>query len=333
MVQKNLDKDNIITKGKVHTFLGDFNLYSVKSSLKPVFTFNVHSILLILVSLVVFIISAMNIGQLLNVFLLIVSIDLLISSLIVKPLNYYKNGYEITKSVEINRMFVNYELSSKEIKNFLKFFSLRAILYFLLTLTIIPINYPDLTKYRVYFYLLWSLIFSVLALIGVIMLILVGTGLLIDDYLNEGSTHKALRDLRLEISKSALELDKVITRINKSQNSVINAEYRSKLAGTLFKLRNYLVINNTEDETYTPEMKVRFIQTEKQYSQELLENLQRDKCVVCYSQLKNSHGPYLVCPLCGQGGHKDHIEEWFTSKSTCPGCKADLSSSSFLILT
>ena len=88
MVQKNLDKDSIINKGQVHTFLGDFNLYSIKSSIKPVFTINVHSIILILVSIVVFIISSMNIGQLLNVFLLIVSIDLLISSLIVKPLNY-----------------------------------------------------------------------------------------------------------------------------------------------------------------------------------------------------------------------------------------------------
>jgi DnaJ-class molecular chaperone len=162
---------------------------------------------------------------------------------------------------------------------------------------------------------------------------MVALGLLLEDYLNEGSSHRAWTGFRQEVSNSALELDKLISKINNSQNTRFNKDSRQKLAKTLFKLRNFLVLENQTDSNYSTDLKVKFVNAEKEFSQKLLDNLRDDKCVVCYTNLNNSKGQLLACPQCGHGGHKDHLEEWFKNKTSCPACKSDLSTSQFLLLS
>ena len=68
-------------------------------------------------------------------------------------------------------------------------------------------------------------------------------------------------------------------------------------------------------------------------SNDLLSSLKKDKCVVCYSGLSTVTGPLLACPICGHGGHKEHLEEWFKSKTVCPSCGSDVTSSNYLVFT
>ena len=161
---------------------------------------------------------------------------------------------------------------------------------------------------------------------------MVGVGMTLDDYNSKGSTHKAIESIRLQLSKSALELDKVIAGVKSYNEPILSEDNRQKIANVLYKIRNYLVIDNQDDPSYTQEMKVKFVQAEKDLSNELLDNLKKDKCVVCYTSLNNSTGQFLVCPICGHGGHKEHIKEWFKSKTVCPSCSSDVTSNNFLLL-
>ena len=321
-------------KGQVKTSFGSFNLVSIRNNLNPDLSFNGQTMVLLVSSIVLLILAAASANYPgVDLFLLLFAIDTLIASLLVKPIYYFKGGYEIVKLADLKRLVLNSEILPSEIKTYSKFLIARLVIYILMLQTSIEVflrtNFIALSAYS---YIIWSLIVSILAILFIIEISMAGLGMLIDDYLNEGSSHKAWKDFRLEISNSALELDKLISRINNAQSSRINKDYRKKLAGTLFKLRNYLVIENQPDPAYTPELKIKFVKAEKDLTAELLTNLQKDKCVVCYSQLAGSSGPYLVCPICGQGGHKEHIEEWFETKTNCPGCNSDLSSSNFLVL-
>lgn len=334
MTQRTEQSNGPEKKGTINTALGSFNLYYLRNDMNPIFSFNTHTIILLIASIILLILSAVSIHYPgVDLLFLLLAIDTLIASIIVKPIFYFKDGYEVHKANDLKRMIINQEIMLSEIKNYLVFLLIRLIIYVLILFT--PINNflrTNLYEIQAYTYGLWLLVLSVIGFLFIISIIMVALGYIIDDYLNEGTSHKALKGLRLEISNSALELDNVISRITNSQNTVINQQYRQKLAGALFKLRNYLVIENQPDPNYTPEMKIKFVNAEKEFSMELLENLRNDKCVVCYAQLQNATGLFLVCPICGQGGHKEHIEEWFTSKTICPGCNSDLTASNFLLL-
>lgn len=334
MVQNTEESKGPEKKGTINTALGSFNLYHLRNDMNPVVNFNFHTFVLLVASVLLLILSAASVHYPgVDLLFLLLAIDTLVASIIVKPINYYKEGYEVHSSSDLTRMITNLELMPNEIKNYFIFLLIRFIIYVLLLFT--PLNnFLRINFYKIlgYTYGFWLLVLSVIAILFIISIIMVGLGYIIDDYLNEGTSHKAWKGLRLEISNSALELDNVISRITNSQTSVINQQYRQRLAGAIFKLRNYLVIENQPDPNYTPEMKIKFVNAEKEFSMELLDNLRKDKCVVCYAQLQNANGPFLVCPICGQGGHKEHIEEWFVSKTICPGCNSDLSASNFLVL-
>ena len=334
MIGKDSSTNNGTKKGQINTSFGSFNLISIRNNLNPDLSFNAQTMVLLVASIVLLILSASSAKYPgVDLFLLLFAIDTLIASLLVKPFYYFKGGYEVEKLEDLKRLIINSEIPPNEIKIYSKFLIARLIIYVLMLQTTIEVFLrTNFIALQAYSYIIWSLIVSILSILFIITISMAGLGMLIDDYLNEGSSHKVWKDFRLEISNSALELDKLISRINNAQNSRINKDYRKKLAGTLFKLRNYLVIDNQPDPAYTPEMKIKFVNAEKDLTAELLSNLQKDKCVVCYSKLEGSTGPFLVCPICGQGGHKEHVEEWFETKTICPGCNSDLSSSNFLVL-
>ena len=322
-------------KGNIDTFFGPINLNSLRNSLNPVFSFNTHTIVLLVSSIILIILTGSSVNYPgVDLFFLLFAIDSLIESLFVKPVYYFKGGYEVLKGKDFNRMIMNPEISPNEIKTYLKFLILRLIVYVLLLQTsFATFERSNFSAIAVYTYLFWIIIVVILGIMFIVTIITAGLGLLIDDYLNEGASHKAWKDFRLEVSNFALELDGIISRINNSQNTVVNQQYRQKMAGALFKLRNYLVIEEQTDSSFTNEMKIKFFNAERELSHELLDNLKKDKSVDCYSNLENSHGPFSVCPICGQGGHKEHIEEWFKTKTICPGCTSDLSTTSFLTLS
>ncbi len=335
MVQKSQTSNIGITNNTINKSIENHDLISLRNKLHPVISFNTQSLLLLgcsflLLSFVLLRTSNLNF----NAFFILVTIDLIFSSLLIKPFKYHKGGFEVKTSNDLQKFLNNVNLSEQEALNYLKFFIPRLIVYSLMLFTSIRtiIQNNEIAIQDIIYYF-WVTVVFIMLMIFLVSIAMVGTGLLIDDYLNEGASHRAWKNFRHEVSNSALELDKLISKINNSQTTVINQEHRQKLAGTLFKLRNFLVIENQPDPTYTPDMKIRFTNAEREISQELRENLKKDKCVVCYSQLANSTGPYLVCPICGQGGHKEHIEEWFQSKTACPGCSSDLLSSSYLLLT
>lgn len=333
MVQK--AEDSLFNEKVVKdTSFGSYDLVSLRKKMNPVFTFNSKSLILLFATLLFFtIILNGNMFLDVNLFILLITLDLTVSSVLIKPFAYHKEGYIIKNSNDLKVLLYETDITLDTFSSYGKFFIPRIIVYALMLQTTIKVmlqnNYVALHAFVFY---LWTFIVSILGILFLISISMAGMGLLIDDYLREGTSHKAWKNIRLEISNSALELDNLISRINNSNSSVLNQDNKQRLAGTLFKLRNFLVIENQQDPTYTPDMKIRFTQAERDISEELLQNLKKDKCVVCYSQLANSAGPFLVCPICGQGGHKDHIEEWFTTKANCPGCTTDLSSSSFLLL-
>ena len=321
-------------KGTENSSFGPFNLFSIRNNLNPDLSFNTHTLILLFSSVILLTLSASSAKYPgLDLFLLLFAIDSLIASLLVKPIYRFKGGYEVVKLEDLKNLIINSEIPLGEIKTYSKFLIARLVIYIIMLQTSIEV-FLRTNFAMLYFssFLIWFAIIAFLGTLFIFTLGMAGLRIIIEDYLNEGSSHKAWKGFRLEISNSALELDKLISRINNSNTSRINKDYRKKLAGTLFKLRNYLVIDNQPDPNYTPEMKIKFVQAEKDITAKLLSNLQKDKCVVCYSKLDGTTGPFLVCPICGQGGHKEHVEEWFKNKTICPGCNSDLSSSNFLVL-
>ena len=69
-------------------------------------------------------------------------------------------------------------------------------------------------------------------------------------------------------------------------------------------------------------------------SEELLQELRNDPCIVCYGSLKSDKPiPVIVCPRCGRGGHANHLEDWIGAKGTCPVCREQIGSELFFHLT
>ena len=68
---------------------------------------------------------------------------------------------------------------------------------------------------------------------------------------------------------------------------------------------------------------------------ELLKQLEEEKCLICYKNLKSEEHKeeICVCPQCGHGGHRSHIYSWFETNKTCPYCKASVTTDQILLLS
>ena len=327
---------NNVTNSKIHkkTLFGFLDLESTRKGLNPMFTYNTQSLTLFFISIIPFTFSLVSNKVFeLSWFFLFIALDLLVVGLILKPITYYKNGVDIAKTNSFSNLMFNSHFEKSETERFIWLLFPRVLIYTLISfLSVNYLSQKDYVLVTVLYLGSWVIIVSLLIIFIIISAILVSIGMTIDDYNKKGTTHSAIQSFRQEISKSALELDKVISSIKSYNNPRFSEENRKRIADLLFKVRNYLVIDDRSDPTFTNDMKIKFVQTEKELSEELLTNLKNDKCVVCYTPLTNSTGQYLVCPICGHGGHKNHVEEWFKTKTTCPSCSSDVSSSNFLLL-
>ena len=334
MVQKVLPDEEKNLKAKKTALYGSIDLESVRKNINPPLRVNAQSLLLFFLSFIFFAFSLPNYSiEEIKWFFLFVTFDFFLSGLVLLPFKYYEGGIDIAKTNDYSALLYNSHIERSEGKRFILLFLPRVLFYGI-------VSYFGLSFFSqknfiigtVLFLGPWIIVVFTLIIILIIGPILVGIGATIDDYMNKGTTHKALRNIRLSISKSALELDKVISSLKRINDPRLSEQNRRRIANVLYSVRNYLVIDDQNDPSYTPEMKVKFVQTEKELTKQLFNNLKNDKCVVCYTPLSNSNGPFLVCPICSHGGHKDHIEQWFTSKTVCPSCSSDVISSNFLIL-
>ena len=117
---------------------------------------------------------------------------------------------------------------------------------------------------------------------------------------------------------------------NENKYKKLSQDQRQSLAQRLSNLRTKLSDQQAQNE----EISVEEAQEIVEVSDELLEQIKDDKCLICYKSLKKEGEDNLVlCPHCGHGGHKNHIYSWFESKENCPYCKKEVKLNEVLILT
>ena len=360
MIDKSSSKSTILNKGVIKTFFGEFSLYSLREDLQPRFIFNAQSILILILSMFFFLLSTFKIWNysssndyiFLNnsydfftfftpILFACLSLDFVFSAIYLRPLHYIKHGYTITDS-NLSNVIFNQQFDSDSIKSFLRNLFLRIVIYsmiiFLFTRDLSQ-NLNNITKVfvslQVISFFLWTLLLGLIIVLFFTTLIVIGLGSIVEDYLEEGKTKNFINEFRKEMSTGAKEMDKLISMINDPNRIKIRKDYRSKLAKTLFKIRNFLdqEENTIEHNTISTEKKLNYVITEKKLAEELLKTLREVKCSVCYASLKEFTGELLVCPSCGQGGHKKHIEDWFSmDKHECPICKSNIDKNNFLLI-
>ena len=128
-------------------------------------------------------------------------------------------------------------------------------------------------------------------------------------------------------------LGKVIESIKDPNNlnfggKELSPKYREKLAKSLAAIKEKIQptsLSGEESESLTEEE----IQAQEIISDELLNQLKNDRCIVCYGDFKDQENlSVLICPQCGQGGHSNHLESYIDSNNgQCPVCrqKSDVS--------
>ena len=347
---------------KKNRMIGKLDLYSLQEFLNPKTQFNIHSIVLIAIALfplsLLGILSGQNNflsgfsifrvtyppteGQFysLDSVLVLIILDLLISALILRPVKYVNQGFIVNSSKDFHHLIINRKITSGQVKTYSKYFFPRLLLYVSIVYSFINFFNPNTNPAIIGFYFVvlgFQIVLNLmLVVVFLITAIFIGLGLILEDYLREGSTYTTLQDLRSGLSSQAGELDKIIDWLydpGRSGNRSTSVQYRRKIANSLFKLRDYLTIESEEKQStvINENKKRKYVQAEKELAEELLSSLKQDKCVVCYAPLKNAKGELLVCPVCGQGGHKDHLDSWFaTGKTECPICKSDLELNNYL---
>ena len=116
---------------------------------------------------------------------------------------------------------------------------------------------------------------------------------------------------------------------NQSKYKKLSVDQRTFLAQKLSSLRSKIADEEQESMSITEAQEIVDI------SEELLEQIKDDKCLICYKGLRSSteeKTQLVLCPHCGHGGHKNHIFSWFESKESCPYCKVDVGINQVLIL-
>lgn len=126
------------------------------------------------------------------------------------------------------------------------------------------------------------------------------------------------------------KLDSLQQSILDDKYSVISKDRKTFLAQKFSTLRDRIA--SRED---SAELSVDEAQDIVTISEDLLEQIKDDKCLICYKSLTDpstGNNTLVICPQCGHGGHKNHTFVWFKEKKTCPYCKAVIKANEVLIL-
>ena len=134
---------------------------------------------------------------------------------------------------------------------------------------------------------------------------------------------------RIEQARTSIlsGLDKLIESIKDPDNlnfggKELSPRYREKLATTLAALKERIQISPT-DGTEPEKLNYDEIQAEELLTEELINQLRKDRCIICYADFKDLESvSVLICPHCGQGGHYNHLEAYIKSNDgQCPVCR------------
>ena len=149
----------------------------------------------------------------------------------------------------------------------------------------------------------------------------------------------------VESTRPAIEKTRssVVTSLNKLINDVedpsqftfgsysLSNNHRVKLARSLAEIRNKISVGPLDKQQLSSN------EDDKKalaISEELLQELRNDPCIVCYGSLNTDKPiPVTICPRCGRGGHTNHLEDWISAKGTCPICREHIRPELFFRLT
>jgi hypothetical protein len=125
--------------------------------------------------------------------------------------------------------------------------------------------------------------------------------------------------------------DYIYHMLNKADSPIIDKNTRQQLTDKLIDLRNSF--ENLKSNDLNKSRK-----NEEILLNELVKSYKLEKCIICLKKIisdtNEDQRNLLFCPFCGSGGHKDHLDEWFTNqKSKCPVCKRYLGINDFVNLT
>ena len=163
------------------------------------------------------------------------------------------------------------------------------------------------------------------------------------NYQNNISTSEMLNKAKTKISNFAnpkIErsketvlntIDNISEKVNNPHKlTQLSSNQRDFLAQRLASLR--LKISKNEQSNFEPSIEEAHEIVE--LNEELLKQLENDKCLICYKNLKSEDKKeeLVICPQCGHGGHKNHIYSWYESQSSCPYCKTTITKDQVLIL-
>ena len=114
----------------------------------------------------------------------------------------------------------------------------------------------------------------------------------------------------------------------------LSSNQKDYLAQRLASIRTKIAKKQAEEGTNSFEPSIEEANEIIELNDELLQQLESEKCLICYKDLKNNNtnDEICVCPQCGHGGHRNHIYSWFESNKTCPYCKATITIEQVLLL-
>jgi DNA-directed RNA polymerase subunit RPC12/RpoP len=136
--------------------------------------------------------------------------------------------------------------------------------------------------------------------------------------------------------------DFLVTKLDSISNNVKDPEkltslsttQRDYLAQRLAGIRTRIAKKQETEGNTNFEPTVEEAQEILELNEELLKQLETEKCLICYKSLKleDQTDELIVCPQCGHGGHKNHIYSWFERNNSCPYCKANITTDQVLTL-
>ena len=121
---------------------------------------------------------------------------------------------------------------------------------------------------------------------------------------------------------------------NPEKLTSLSSNQKDFLAQRLASIRARIAKKQAEQGTNNFEPTIEEAYEILEVNDELLKQLESEKCLICYKNMKTEENneEICVCPQCGHGGHKSHIYSWFESNKTCPYCKANVRTDQVLIL-
>ena len=144
------------------------------------------------------------------------------------------------------------------------------------------------------------------------------------------------RDKLVQFASPRIKKTRTITanKFDSLQQSImeskISSDRKTYLAQKLSTLRDKIALR--ED---SAELSIEEAQEIVNISDNLLEQMKDDNCLICYKSLTSSateNTTLVLCPQCGHGGHKNHIYDWFKQHKSCPYCKSTVNADKVLLL-